>query len=247
MRPDFAAFHAVSGTPSTFPKFRLSTIVEKVFYEDFVCGKKKFCPNLKKLNKQQRAQLRLQQHRQYDSSTDDELPSGAGSVATSTSNAEDCTCPRTLKTQIIERDARIAELEVTVSELTADLHHLRNTHELLCSEHQTLLGHKGDLSLVNSSLNSLKRKAQTTFTEELAKKQKQIKRLETARDTEQDATELAISSLKADLVKKSHHRNRLERELSLAKTHMHSRDLRIISLETALRDKHSSYSVRKLP
>ncbi|KAJ7903753.1 hypothetical protein B0H14DRAFT_2554995 [Mycena olivaceomarginata] len=87
---------------------------------------------------------------------------------------------QTLKVQILERDSLISLLETQVSALEAEVLELRNSCDqatkFLLRRTETLVEQNRNLSLTNSSLKSLKRKAETALTQELAKRQKRIKK-----------------------------------------------------------------------
>ncbi|KAJ7607525.1 hypothetical protein FB45DRAFT_1131324 [Roridomyces roridus] len=89
------------------------------------------------------------------------------------------TKPKSLKAQLIERDARIAELEGLNAILRATLSDVHQTHaaatKSLKSEHDRLTNRNFLPSTTNKSLGSQKRKAEQALTEEIDRKHKRIK------------------------------------------------------------------------
>ncbi|KAJ7705399.1 hypothetical protein B0H17DRAFT_1037845 [Mycena rosella] len=83
------------------------------------------------------------------------------------STSKQATQRPTLRAQLTGKDTKIAELQAVNLRLSVEIHQLRIDHERLSSAHDILLDHKRSLSVTNRSLNSLKRKAQTAFDEEL--------------------------------------------------------------------------------
>ncbi|KAJ7848546.1 hypothetical protein B0H13DRAFT_1906688 [Mycena leptocephala] len=93
------------------------------------------------------------------------------------------TKPKSMKAQIVEKDLRITELESITSALRNEVSHLQSTVQHVKSEHTTLLEKHRILTIANRSLVSLKRKAETNSREELARRQKRIRRLERESNT----------------------------------------------------------------
>jgi predicted nucleic acid-binding Zn-ribbon protein len=157
--------------------------------------------------------------------------------------------PQSLKVQILERDSLISLLETRVSALEAEVLELRNSGDQatksLSRRTETLVERNRDLSLTNSSLKSLKRKAETALTQELAKRQKRIKRLERECSSVNNGSIASISGLKEELEQKSAHITQLERDLDSAHTHILSRDSTITSLKVDLRDKQVSITATR--
>lgn len=153
--------------------------------------------------------------------------------------------PKTLKAQLIEKDAIIANLEAIVSELEADLLQLRMTQESLEEENQNLSARNLILSLANKSLNTLKRKAETSLTEELTKKHKRVRRLEREREDRQEKDRSRTSTLQHSFEDQAHHISQLELDLTSAKSHIQARDSKIISLQTCLREKQSTLTATR--
>ncbi|KAJ7429344.1 hypothetical protein B0H11DRAFT_1768396 [Mycena galericulata] len=148
--------------------------------------------------------------------------------------------PKTLKAQILEKDDRITELETAISDLQTELLHLRTDHHRLQLDHDALLRSQTVITLANKSLKSLKRKAETTFTEELRSKQKRIKRLEREREVKEGNNAAAVSSLHYTLEADTVHIAELEVNLASASTQLQLRDITILSLRTALQEKQRS-------
>ncbi|KAJ7118170.1 hypothetical protein C8R44DRAFT_625985 [Mycena epipterygia] len=112
-------------------------------------------------------------------------------------------------------------------------------------ENQTLRTRNLVLSLSNTSLNGLKRKAETHLTNELNKRHKRVKRLEREREIKQDMNSTTLSNLQDALDKKSKHIMQLEHDHALAHSHLNSRDTTIISLQTSLREKQSTLTATR--
>ncbi|KAJ7485528.1 hypothetical protein FB451DRAFT_1127711 [Mycena latifolia] len=148
--------------------------------------------------------------------------------------------PKTLKAQITEKDTRIAELEGLVSALSAHRLQLQVAHDQLSLDNQNLRHQKRTLVVANTSLNCLKRKAETTFHAELNKRHKRIKRLERERTTKQEGNTATLSSLQDTLNENSMHIFQLQRDLASANKLLTSRDSTIISLQSHLKEKQSA-------
>lgn len=138
-----------------------------------------------------------------------------------------------LKAQIIEKDARIAELEANLSELTAELGQLRVAHDGVCETNRIIEAKKCSISTNNQYLNSLKRKAD----DEVAKKQKRIKRLERERDLKKEKTTSTLTDFDNTLYDKSARISHLQRDLDSASSHIQSQNQVIASLRTSLRER----------
>ncbi|KAJ7133049.1 hypothetical protein C8R44DRAFT_730245 [Mycena epipterygia] len=131
-----------------------------------------------------------------------------------------------------------------------DLIQQERTHEksieALGVDYNKLLSRNQILSLTNKSLNTLKRKAESTLTEELAKKHKRIKRLEHDRQCKQEKKETKISTLRDTITTQSHRISQLELDLALSTSHINSRDAIIITLQSSIREKQTSLTaIRK--
>ncbi|KAJ7469640.1 hypothetical protein FB451DRAFT_1038781 [Mycena latifolia] len=182
-------------------------------------------------------------HRDTSSGDDDEnVPSDDLPIPENNAQRSPRTPKKTLKAQIIEKDARIAELENIVSRLATDLENLQNIHNELSLEHQALLIQMEHLSLTTGTLKTLKRKAEATLTDELTKKHKRIKRLERERDVKQHRSITALSNLNATIDHKSTHIAQLQHDLASANNHILSQDLIITSLHSNLKEKQSALS-----
>ncbi|KAJ7089916.1 hypothetical protein C8R44DRAFT_751170 [Mycena epipterygia] len=169
-----------------------------------------------------------------ESTAPDDLPPSANSIHKAKKSR------RTLQSQLTEKDARIAELEANIYKLSADLLQVKNVHQKLSVDHQTLLDAKTTLSTTNKCLNILKRKADAVFKEDLAKKHKRIKRLENERETKKASTNWTVASLETALDEKITQISQLGRDLGLATTCIISRDATILALRSSIRDKQSS-------
>ncbi|KAJ7438548.1 hypothetical protein B0H11DRAFT_2254552 [Mycena galericulata] len=179
------------------------------------------------------AQFDLDEDKSSDSSDDDtSIPPSVTVPSTSK--------PKTLKAQILEKDDRITELETAISDLQTELLHLRTDHHRLQLDHDALLRSQTVITLANKSLKSLKRKAETTFTEELQSKQKRIKCLEREREVKEGNNAATVSSLHYTLEANTVRIAKLEVNLASASTQLQSRDITILSLRTALQEKQRS-------
>ncbi|KAJ6580301.1 hypothetical protein B0H10DRAFT_1962585 [Mycena sp. CBHHK59/15] len=140
---------------------------------------------------------------------------------------------RSLKAQITEKEIIIAQLEARVSALEAEVLQLRQARDVaaesLSLKNKNLLDRNQVLSLTNKSLNSLKRKAETTLSEELTKRHKRIKRLENEWSARQEETAALISGLEDDLDAEIRLLHTLERNLVTARAELDFRDLTILS------------------
>ncbi|KAJ7916602.1 hypothetical protein B0H13DRAFT_1871061 [Mycena leptocephala] len=104
---------------------------------------------------------------------------------------------KTLKAQLIEKEARITELEGIISHLEADARRLQDSLDSVQITYKTLLENYTTISIANKSLKSLKRKSDSSHREELAKRQKRIKRLERERDVRADSNLATAENLQA--------------------------------------------------
>jgi hypothetical protein len=91
----------------------------------------------------------------------------SGLVPDNTAPPKPRPAPRTLKAQIVEKDVIIGQLETQVADLEHEVLRLQNAHQEASRLSQTLTERNRNLSLTNISLNSLKRKAETSLTDEL--------------------------------------------------------------------------------
>ncbi|KAJ7748172.1 hypothetical protein DFH07DRAFT_962243 [Mycena maculata] len=138
-----------------------------------------------------------------------------------------------LKAQLLDKDVIIANLEGTISQLSADLTQLQDDNDRLSRDNQALQEQKRTLTVKNQCMNSLKRKAE----DDTAKKRKRIKRLERERDVKEEKNMVVLSSLEDNLYDKSAHISHLERDLASAIARIHSQDHNIASLRASLRER----------
>ncbi|KAJ7432435.1 hypothetical protein FB451DRAFT_1420594 [Mycena latifolia] len=152
----------------------------------------------------------------------------------------------TLRSQIAEKDARIAELEVTISGLQTDFLALQHAHNQLRLEHTTLLQTNQTISCANTALKTLKRKADSEHTEELGRRQKRIKRLELERASKQQESISTISGLQFSLHDSSAQIARLKLDLVSAISQINSSDTMIVTLKSSLHTKQTTLTeIRK--
>ncbi|KAF8191673.1 hypothetical protein K438DRAFT_1762835 [Mycena galopus ATCC 62051] len=130
--------------------------------------------------------------------------------------------PRSLKAQVTEKIAIISQLEARVSELEDEVMELREACDKAVTQTHTLLECNQNLSLTNTTLRSLKRKADATLSEQLTKKHKRVKRLEQDRDTKQDDTRMEISNLEDGLADKLGEIRQLRLNLAACQTQLQS-------------------------
>ncbi|KAJ6461405.1 hypothetical protein C8R45DRAFT_912233 [Mycena sanguinolenta] len=150
------------------------------------------------------------------------------------------TKPKSLRTQIADKDGRIAELEAVNTAirteaigLRTDLHQLRITYD-------TLLSKSNLISIANRSLKSLKRKADSTHVEDLGKKHKRIRRLEHERDKKAEQNSATILSLEHCVHDNEKELARLRLDLASAKSLVTSHETLIQKLTSTLREKQST-------
>ncbi|KAF7333104.1 hypothetical protein MVEN_02375700 [Mycena venus] len=146
---------------------------------------------------------------------------------------------KTLAAQISEKDERITELETTIADLESSLRQLQYDFDSLQEEHSALVTKNEATSLAHKSLSILKRKADATFSDELRKKQKRIRRLENDRETKAESFSTEITALEDTLDERSRLLAGLEHELAASRTDIHSRDIIILSLQSELKQKQS--------
>jgi chromosome segregation ATPase len=146
------------------------------------------------------------------------------------------TPPSSLKAQIIDKDIRISQLEARVSTLEAEMSRLRK----LSIDNRILINRNQTLSSTDISLKSLKRKAETTLQDELAKKHKRVKRLESERRRKQNSRNAELSSMEDTLDDKSAQITLLEQDLAAARTRIDSGDVTLLSLQPSLKDKQTT-------
>ncbi|KAJ7456357.1 hypothetical protein B0H11DRAFT_2244041 [Mycena galericulata] len=176
-------------------------------------------------------------HSEPDSETDDEnITPGDSEVPKLIPDNK----PKTLRVQLIEKDAQITELERSMSVLREDLRHQRGSVKSLDTDNKNLRHRNDVLFLTNKSLQTLKRKAESNLMDELTKKHKRVKRLERDRDTKNSKNINALSSLNDDLIQKTNEIHQLRQDLESAMSCLRSRDITITSLETALQQKQST-------
>ncbi|KAJ7101156.1 hypothetical protein C8R44DRAFT_888117 [Mycena epipterygia] len=164
----------------------------------------------------QSAALRLNRSKSPATEDEENTPPDGTLLPASGSTQKKKNPKKTLAVQMAEKESRIIELEATVSQLSSDLLHLQTTHNIIFLEHQSLLAQKRDLSSTNHSLNCLKRKAVTAFSEELNKKQKRIRRLEREREATQEDHISTQSTLLNSLEDKTLHITRLLHDINSA-------------------------------
>jgi DNA repair exonuclease SbcCD ATPase subunit len=186
--------------------------------------------------KQQTSILHARQflHRKSGSDNENEPPSSDQTPAHPPSRKK-----KTLAAQISEKDERITDLEATIAELTSSLQQLRNDFHALQEDHSALVTKNATTSLAHRSLNTLKRKADAAFLEEVRQKQKRIRRLENDRDRRADSSSNEIENLESRLDEKSQLLVRLEHQLTTSREDIHSRDITILSLQSDLKRKQS--------
>lgn len=145
----------------------------------------------------------------------------------------------TLRTQLIEKDTIIGQLQSIILSLESDLRDLRHSHEDVCCENK-VLSRNQFLTATNKSLATRKRKAEQELSAEITKKQKRIKRLEGDRITKQENVDARFSSLQDAFDDRSVEITRLQKDRALATFDIDSRDHTIASLKADLRDKQGS-------
>ncbi|KAJ6589185.1 hypothetical protein B0H19DRAFT_1248744 [Mycena capillaripes] len=148
--------------------------------------------------------------------------------------------PRSLKVQIIEKDTRITKLEDIISGLETELLRLGNENRYLQLEHTSLLEKNKVVVLANKSLNSLKRKAESHYIEELRTRQKHIRRLEHDREVKAERQSTLISSLESDVDKETNCVRNLEFDLASVSTEIHSGKNLILRLKATLLDRQTT-------
>ncbi|KAJ7930355.1 hypothetical protein B0H13DRAFT_2264173 [Mycena leptocephala] len=158
---------------------------------------------------------------------------------------------RSLKTQIMEKDIRIGQLETRISALETELSHLRDTHheaiKCLSRDNCSILDRNQLLCATNKSLASRKRKAERELSEEITKKHKRIKRLERDREANAEASNVSLEGIQHRLDATFDEIKQLKRDLAQANNHILSRDLLISSLQSSLREKQSDRNSRTIP
>jgi len=152
---------------------------------------------------------------------------------------------KSLRIQLTEKDNIIAQFEATISDLEANLLRLQKELHSLHRDNRALADERLTLSITNKSLNCLKRKAETTFKEELARKHKRIKRLENDRETKKTSNNWTVETLKVALDERTTHIAQLGRDLGLATTQIMSLDATILSLQSSIHDKQSSLTASR--
>ncbi|KAF7371839.1 hypothetical protein MVEN_00040700 [Mycena venus] len=152
--------------------------------------------------------------------------------------------PRSLRSEITEKGIIIVQLEARISVLETELSHLRNTHhksvETLSRDNRCLLDRNQLLSATNKSLTSRKRKAERELSEEIARKQKRIRRLERDRESKADVSNASVQDIQDRLDTALTEIGRLNRDLAQAHIQICSRDHCILSIQSSLRNKQST-------
>ncbi|KAJ7862774.1 hypothetical protein B0H14DRAFT_2575211 [Mycena olivaceomarginata] len=140
--------------------------------------------------------------------------------------------PRSLRTQIADKDDRITALETINAGLETDVSRLQTDLERLHGQHGALLDRTNTISLENKSLKNLKRKAESTLGEELAKRYKRIGRLERDRDVKAGQKSETIAAFQSTLEDNSHQIAALQSQLASARAQLHTRDTLILKLKS---------------
>jgi chromosome segregation ATPase len=155
----------------------------------------------------------------------------------------------TLKSKIAHKDIQIASLESTVTKQNLDFLELQKSCDHNVSsvtiQNQDLLEENRALALANQSLNSLKRKSDSGLKEELARRQKRVRRLE--RDSEQKKTKYTdlLADLETILAEKTSHIAHLEDILTSRDNDILSHVHTIASLRSSLKDKQTALTTSR--
>ncbi|KAJ7328723.1 hypothetical protein DFH08DRAFT_815498 [Mycena albidolilacea] len=129
-----------------------------------------------------------------------------------------------------------AGLETDISQLQTDLKRLR-------SQHGALLDKTNTISLEHKSLKNLKRKAESTLGEELAKWCKWIRCLERDHDAKAGQELETIAALHSTLDNKSHQIAALQ--LASAHAQLHTRDTLILKLKSDVCERQSTLTTTR--
>jgi chromosome segregation ATPase len=155
----------------------------------------------------------------------------------------------TVKSQIAHKDIQIASLESTVTKQNLDFLELQKScaHNVssVTIQNQDLLEENRALALANQFLNSLKRKSDSGLKEELARRQKRVRRLE--RDSEQKKTKYTdlLADLETRLAEKTSHIAHLEDTLTSRDNNILSHVHTIASLRSSLKDKQTALTTSR--
>ncbi|KAJ7850106.1 hypothetical protein B0H13DRAFT_2284886 [Mycena leptocephala] len=228
-----------------------------------------------------RASQAQRSHQDTESSDDENTPPANMQLLLDRSGGK----AMTLRVQLVEKDARILELETVMSELRLgsckptpsrelpdqfkrmgftrgkrlmpatvkempaviaalklDVSRLQDQNFLLTSYNSTLLQENTNILLDNTSLNSLKRKADSTHTEELRGRNKRIKRMERERAVKKDTNAEVFEALKDSLDASAARIAELESQLS---AHISSYNSTVRELRSTLRDKQSTLTATR--
>jgi hypothetical protein len=148
--------------------------------------------------------------------------------------------PPSLRVQLLEKEARISDLEAINSGLEADLSRLHTDYDDLRDDHNALLERFRTLSSNHTSLKSLKRKSEDALEDELVKKQKRIRRLERERAVAAECVDKTVCALESQLDGKSREIQCAEHQLTASKAVTMSRDTTITSLRSIITKKQSA-------
>ncbi|KAJ7323951.1 hypothetical protein DFH08DRAFT_711666 [Mycena albidolilacea] len=148
--------------------------------------------------------------------------------------------PPSLCVQLLEKEARISDLEAINSGLEADLSRLRTDYDDLRDDHNALLERFRTLSSNHTSLKLLKRKSEDALEDELVKKQKQIRRLERERAVAAERVDKTVCALESQLDGKSREIQCTEHQLTASNAVTMSRDTTITSLHSIIAKKQSA-------
>jgi chromosome segregation ATPase len=185
-----------------------------------------------------RASQAQRSHQDTESSDDENTPPANMQLLSDRSGGK----AKTLRVQLVEKDARILELEAVIAALKLDVSRLQDQNLLLTSDNSTLLQENTNILLDNMSLNSLKRKADSTHTEELRGRNKRIKRMERERAVKKDTNAEVFEALKDSLDASGARIAELESQLS---AHISSHNSTVRELRSTLRDKQSTLTATR--
>ncbi|KAJ7681007.1 hypothetical protein DFH06DRAFT_1078008 [Mycena polygramma] len=152
-----------------------------------------------------------------------------------------------MRVQISEQNAYIVDLEARIRDLEADLLQQQQTYEdqilSFTAENEHLSSRIQELSATVKSVKSLKRKAETSLTQELTKKHKRVQRLENDRVERDKHKGSTISGLCDELNTRDVRIAQLEHGLISAHDQITSRDHTIASLRSTVQEKQSSLTL----
>ncbi|KAJ7578909.1 hypothetical protein C8J56DRAFT_1110943 [Mycena floridula] len=161
---------------------------------------------------------------------------------------------KSLKEQVVEKDARIASLEEELTHsqtIIQNLHAKRSEHirsiATISGQYQTLLQRYNVLHITHKSTTTLKRKAETDHRDELSKKRKRIRRLENEREVMSDNHSMNLAVLSQSLADKNMNITHLENTTASLQSQISSLDEKLAAVTIRLNDKQKSLTVtRKL-